>query len=242
MANQSGKVAGAQRNQPQPKRTPVNRSQEYVDATFSETEEPVLYPLPPPPKQRKTKSRRGNRGRSASHSNFIRRSAGQQFSNATLSDTEEPSFEPLLPAPKNLNIRRVIRGQTNRNSGTESEVINFRETEQRPNDDSQNVSGNVNVECGNGQHSQDRYSFELMDPQLSYNPQGSFAREVSKYSGGPLIEPPDYRTNPVIEPKWLCRVSVPRSEGGGTRGCFYGGNFRELNEFSNSSLPLTLLL
>ena len=44
-----------------------------------------------------------------------------------------------------------------------------------------------------------------------------------QYSGGPLIEPPDYRTNPVIEPKWLYRVSAPRSEGGGTRCCFFGG-------------------
>ena len=30
-----------------------------------------------------------------------------------------------------------------------------------------------------------------------------------QYSAGPLREPPDYRTIPVIESKWLCRVSAP---------------------------------
>ncbi len=29
------------------------------------------------------------------------------------------------------------------------------------------------------------------------------------YSADPLREPPDYRTIPVIESKWLCRVSAP---------------------------------
>jgi hypothetical protein len=33
--------------------------------------------------------------------------------------------------------------------------------------------------------------------------------EIPKYSAGPLREPPGYRTIPVIEPKWLCRVSAP---------------------------------
>ncbi len=37
----------------------------------------------------------------------------------------------------------------------------------------------------------------------------TFPQITVLYSAGPLIEPPDHRTIPNIEPKWLCRVPAP---------------------------------
>lgn len=62
------------------------------------------------------------------------------------------------------------------------------------------------------------------------------------FSSGPVIEPPSYGTNSIIEPIFLCRVSAPSSAGFLTRSMFWWQEYTKCYAVLNVQINISTII